>query len=111
MLSSVGGGRSAVCVHSQLGIRAERIRFDRLRYQRQSSLPQSCDRCSKALHDDGVPEERVFEDAMSGQSMKPARLAQLGDEDEAHLHPLSELQDQAPGGRPPPRGVRRTRLR
>ena len=38
-------------------------------YRRKSSLQQSYERQTKALHDLGIPEERVFEDAMSGRTM------------------------------------------
>lgn len=38
-------------------------------YRRVSSLQQSYERQTKALHDLGIPEDRVFEDAMSGKSM------------------------------------------
>jgi DNA invertase Pin-like site-specific DNA recombinase len=38
-------------------------------YRRKSTLQQSYERQTKALHDVGIPEERVFEDAMSGKSM------------------------------------------
>lgn len=38
-------------------------------YRRVSSLQQSYERQTKALRDLGIPEERVFEDAMSGKTM------------------------------------------
>ncbi len=38
-------------------------------YRRKSSLQQSYERQTKALSDLGIPEERVFEDAMSGKTM------------------------------------------
>ena len=38
-------------------------------YRRKSSLQQSYERQTKALHDVGIPEERIFEDAMSGKTM------------------------------------------
>lgn len=38
-------------------------------YRRKSSLQQSYKRQTKALHDLGIPEERVFEDALSGKTM------------------------------------------
>jgi DNA invertase Pin-like site-specific DNA recombinase len=36
-------------------------------YRRVSSVKQSYERQTKALHDDGIPEERIFEDKMSGK--------------------------------------------
>src|ERR1700712_5075031 len=38
-------------------------------YRRKSSLQQSYERQTKALHDLRIPEGRVFEDAMSGKTM------------------------------------------
>src|SRR6187402_2437373 len=38
-------------------------------YRRKSSLQQSYERQTKALHDVGIPEERIFEDIMSGKTM------------------------------------------
>lgn len=38
-------------------------------YRRKSSLQQSYERQTKALHDLGIPEDRIFEDALSGKSM------------------------------------------
>lgn len=39
-------------------------------YRRKSSLQQSYERQTKALADAGIPEERIFEDSMSGRSME-----------------------------------------
>ncbi|MFD1721869.1 recombinase family protein [Amnibacterium endophyticum] len=47
-------------------------------YRRKSSLQQSYERQTKALHDLGIPEERIFEDAMSGRTMnRPGWLSLL----------------------------------
>lgn len=47
-------------------------------YRRKSSLQQSYERQTKALRDSGIPEERIFEDAMSGKTMnRPGWLSLL----------------------------------
>lgn len=64
-------------------------------YRRKSSLQQSYERQTKALHDAGIPDERIFEDAMSGKTMsRPgwlALLARLRANDEVWVDGLDRL--------------------
>lgn len=46
-------------------------------YRRVSSLAQSYERQTKALHDHGIPEEKIFEDKLSGKSMDRPGLKAL----------------------------------
>jgi DNA invertase Pin-like site-specific DNA recombinase len=64
-------------------------------YRRKSSLQQSYERQTKALHDAGIPEERIFEDAMSAKHMsRPGWLAlleRLREDDEVLVDGLDRL--------------------
>ncbi len=46
-------------------------------YRRVSSVQQSYERQTKALHDEGIPEDRIFEDKLSGKSMDRPGLKEL----------------------------------
>ncbi|MFD7872427.1 recombinase family protein [Microbacterium sp. NPDC059771] len=46
-------------------------------YRRVSSVQQSYERQTKALHDDGIPEDRIYEDKLSGRTMDRPGLTAL----------------------------------
>ncbi|MBP3978690.1 recombinase family protein [Microbacterium sp. BLY] len=46
-------------------------------YRRVSSVQQSYERQTKALHDEGIPEDRIYEDKLSGKTMDRPGLTAL----------------------------------